>query len=351
MLYVKGGYLLYPREGSLVAHPFDEKNLRFTGEPLVVVERLPYFDKTGWAEFSASETGVIVHGTEAPKRRLVWLDRGGRETGQAGELGYIYGVRLSPDGQRAALTLDDAGASSGGDLWIQDLTRDTRTRFVSGPTDDGDGIWSPDGRRLAYFSCCEDDSPFHIKELGDTGKGQVPTKDQSWAGPFDWSRDGRFILYWAGDDVWVLPTSGVEKPYLWMQPRPRVRAAQFSPDGRWVALVSEETGRPEVYVTRFDRPGEKWRISTEGGINPRWPGDGKELFYMTPDWKVMSVEVKSSGEQFDAGPPAQLFRADPLAAGYDVTADGQRFIFVASAPGTQLLPFAVVLNWTADLKR
>jgi Tol biopolymer transport system component len=345
--YVKDGYLLYPRDGSLVAQPFDEKNLRLTGEPSVVVERLPYFDKTGWAEFSASEEGVIVHRAELPKNRLVWLDRTGRELGQAGEPGYIYSVRLSPDGQRAVLTIDET--ISGSDIWIQDLSRDTRTRFVSGPTDDSGGTWSEDGRRLAYFSCCEDASAFHIKELGDTGKGQLPVKEQSWAAPIDWSRDGRFILYWADEDLWVLPASGAEKPYLWMQSRPKVRQARFSPDGRWVAFVSEETGRPEIYVTAFDRPGEKTRISTEGGNGPRWRSDGKEMFYVTIDSKVMSVPV-SSGDQFAIGKSALLFKGDPRTMDYDVTADGQRFIILASTPGTQHLPFAVVLNWSANLK-
>jgi serine/threonine protein kinase/Tol biopolymer transport system component len=346
--YVKDGYLLYVREGSLVARTFDEKNLRFTGEPVAIVERLPYFDKTGWAEFSASEDGVLVHLSEPPEGRLVWLDRGGREIGQAGEPGHIYSVRLSPDGQKAAVDMINAGTSSGADIWIQDLERDTRTLFVSGPTDDDGAVWSADGRRLAYFSCCDDASAFHIKELGDTGKGEVPVKDQDWAGPIDWSRDGRFILYWAGDDAWVLPVASGEKPYQWMTLQPK--QARFSPDGRWVAFVSDETGRPEVYVTRFDRPGEKWRVSTEGGLGPRWRGDGKELFYLTQDFKVMSVQVKS-GEQFDAGSPAQIFRADPLSVDYDVAADGQRFIFVASLPGTQFLPFAVVVNWNANLKR
>lgn len=346
--YVKDGYLLYAREGSLVARAFDEKNLRFTGEPFVVVERMPYFDKSGWAEFSASEDGVLVHASEPPAGRLVWLDRGGREIGQAGEPGYIFSVRLSPDGQKAAVDMDNAGNSSGADIWIQDLARNTRTRFVSGPTDDDGAVWSPDGRRLAYFSCCEDDSSFHIKELGDTGKGQLPVKDQSWAGPIDWSRDGRFILYWAGENPWVLAVASGEKPYQWMKSQPK--EARFSPDGRWVAFVSNETGRLEVYVTRFDRPGEKWRVSTEGGFGPRWRGDGKELFYASLDWGMMSVQVKS-GEQFEVGQPAQIFRADPLSTDYDVKADGQRFLFVASVPGTQFLPFAVVLNWNANLKR
>jgi len=348
--YVKSGYLLYPRDGSLVARPFDEKNLRFTGEPTVVVERLPYFDKTGWAEFSASENGVLAYMTEFPKTRLVWLDRGGRETGQIGAPGDYAELRLSPDGQKAALRISDPRTISG-DLWIQDLARDTRTRFVSGATDDSAPVWSPDGRRLAYFSCCEDASTLHVKETGDTGKGQMPVKDQSFIAPNDWSQDGRFIIYEKDQsELWVLPLSGDGKPYAFIQTQSSDPSVRFSPDGRWVAFVSEETGRQEVYVTRFDKPGEKWRISTDGGNLPRWRRDGRELFYLMPGGKVMAVQIKP-GTEFGAGSPMPLFKADPLSADYDVTADGQRFLFIASAPGTQLLPFAVVLDWTAELKK
>ena len=349
--YVKGGYLLYPRNGSLLAHPFDEKNLRFTGEPTVIVERLPYFDKTGWADFSASENGVLAYMTELPKTRLVWLDRTGRETAQVGAPDYYAELRLSPDGQKLALGIPDPREGSG-DLWILDLARDTRTRFVSGPDDDSGPVWSPDGRRLAYFSCCEDQhaSTFHIKDSGDTGKGQLPIKDEHFVSPQDWSPDGRFIIYQKDQSqLWVLPISGDVKPYPFIDTQSSWANVRFSPDGRWVAFVSEEAGRPEVYVTRFDKPGEKWRISTDGGNLPRWRRDGRELFYLAPAGNVMMVQITADAE-FNAGKPTELFKADPLARDYDVTADGQHFLFIASAPGTQLLPYAVVLDWMADLK-
>ncbi|HEV8133461.1 MAG TPA: hypothetical protein VGP85_02240, partial [Pyrinomonadaceae bacterium] len=169
--------------------------------------------------------------------------------------------------------------------------------------------------------------------------------------PFDWSPDGRFILYEKDPtELWVLPVSGDAKPYALIQTKTYDANARFSPDGRWVAFVSDETGRKEVYVTRFDHPGEKWPISTDVGNNPRWRRDGKELFYLAADSKLMAVQIKP-GEKFDAGAPTALFKSDPLSPDYDVTADGQRFLFIASAPGNQRLPFAVILNWMADLKR
>ena len=347
--YVQGGYLLYPREGSLVAQRVDDQNLSLSGEPVVVVERLPFFDKTGWAEFSASQTGVLVHMTAFPKTRLLWVDHTGREVGQVGEAGDIFQVRLSLDGQRAALTTGDPLLGSS-DVWIQDLTRNTRTRFVAGDSDDGGPVWSPDGTRLAYFSCCEDPSTLHIKETRDSGKREVPIKDQPFIGPFDWSRDGRFILYKNGNDVWVLPLSEGAKPYILLKSSSEISDARFSPDGRWVAFVSAETGRDEVYVTRFDRSDEKFRVSTNGGNSPRWRRDGAEIFYRSADLRIMVARIKSS-EKFEAGTPESLFKSDPLSFDYDVSPDGQRFIFVAAAPGTQPGPFTVILDWTSDLKK
>ena len=182
------------------------------------------------------------------------------------------------------------------------------------------------------------------------GKGELPVKDQSFIAPLDSSRDGRFIIYQERQQLWVLAVSGDAKPYPLKQTIAAYGNAHLSPDGRWLAFVSDETGRAEVYVTRFDQQGERFRISTDGGNNPRWRRDSGELFYLSADGYLMSVGIKP-GEKFEAGAPVALFQADPLSPDYDVTADGQRFLFVASAPGTQLLPFAVVLGWMAELKR
>jgi len=355
--YAAPGYLLYVRDSTLLAHEFDADKLRLMGEPFAVVERIPYFDKTGWTEFSVSENGVLAYMSNIRASRFVWLDRGGRETGQSGAPGDHYYLRLSPDGQKAVVAINDERTGSS-DLWIQDIARGTRTRFTASESDEGDPVWSPDGRRLAFFSCCESGkSSFRIKELSDTtSTGQSPFQS-GFDAPTDWSADGRFIIYQkgeptAGRDLWVLPLFGEQKPFPFLQTQFNERDARFSSDGRWVAFISNESGRNEIYVTRFDQPGEKWRISTAGGESPRWRRDGKELFYLAADKKLMAVPVKSGAATFEAEAPTALFKIDSILEGdYDVTADGQRFLINSSVAGAQSLPFTVVLNWTTQLKR
>ena len=348
-VFTKGGYLLYARDQTLVAQAFDEKNLRLTGEPVVIVEHIPHHEKSGWCEFSASDNSELAYMTEFPQTRLAWFDRGGREIGQVGAPGNYNAVRLAPDGQRAALDISGERSFSD-DLWIEDLTRGTRTPFASGTDDEGEPVWSPDGKQLAYFSCCDDVSALHMKNVSDTGKGEMPIKDQWFITPQDWSRDGRYFIYgWQGN-IWVLPMSGEAKPYLLIKTPFTESDSRLSSDGRWLAFVSNETGRDEVYVTRFDHPDEKWHVSTDGGSDPRWGREGQELFYLSPDKHLMLVPIKP-GDKFDAGVPRELFKADPQTSGYDVAADGQRFLFVVTAPGAQLFPFAVITNWMAELKQ
>lgn len=304
---------------------------------------------------------MLVYLIKRPAARLVWLDRSGRETGQIAAPSGVYNeVRLSPDGQRLALTLSDERLMSG-DIWIQDLARNTATRFVFGPADESEPVWSPDGRRLAYFTCCESTSTpevmatLRVKDVNDTGKGQIPL-GPGFQFPVDWSLDGRFILFTQANDaitkpnLWVLPMGGDAKPFPLLQTPFGISEARFSPDGHWVAFVSNETGRNEVYVTRFDKPVEKWHISTGGGRSPCWRRDGKELFFLATDKSLMAVAVKG-GETFESGTPAPLFRNDSIMNDlFDATADGQRFIVSSSATQTQTAAFTVVMNWTADLK-
>ncbi len=352
--YVAPGYLLYVREGSLLAHTFDEKTRRVTGEPINVTSRLPYFDKTGWAEFSVSGTSVLAYAKVVPGNRLVWLDRTGREVGQVSLQQGCFGINLSPDDQRVAYGAVDERTGSG-DIWVYDFSHNTPTRFAFGPTDDGEPAWSPDGKRLAYFSCCDGPATLYIKELSDPGKGQAPFPT-GFRSPWDWSADGKLLLYsenapTTNRDVWVLPLTGEQKPYPLLQTQFMESYARFSPNGHWVAYLSNETGNDELYVARFDNPRERTRVSAAGASQPRWRGDGKELLYVAADNRLMAVPVKM-GDKLELGAAVGLFQMDFIVEhAYDVNITGDRFLVVATEQTARAAPFTVVLNWTADLKR
>jgi Tol biopolymer transport system component len=347
------GYLLYAREGTLLAQPFDERNLRVTGEPINILNRLPFFDKTGFAEFSVAGNSVLAYAKFSMDSRLVWLDRSGREVGQVAGLNTCYGLRLSPDDQKVAYSLVDERTGSG-DIWVYDLSNKTGSRFAYGPNDDADPAWSPDGKRLAYFSCCDGGSTLHIKELSDPGKGQTPFP--GFRSPWDWSSDGRFILFAANEpstnrDVWVFPLDGEQKPQPLLNTQFNESYAQFSPNGRWVAYLSNETGNDELYVARFDNPRERTRVSTSGASQPRWRKDGKELFYLAADKGLMAVPVKTD-DKLELGPAVFLFKVDSIVEdAYDVNRTGDRFIVITTEQTARSTPFTVVLNWMSELKR
>jgi serine/threonine protein kinase/Tol biopolymer transport system component len=360
--YAPPGYLLYVREGNLLAHPFDATALHTAGEPLLVAERLPYFG-TGWGEFSVSGNGVLAYRAHQSITRLVWLDRSGREVGTAGEPAEHYGPELSPDGKKLAVSISDARTGSGG-LWIYDLARNTRTRFTFAPTDNAFFVWSPEGRRAAFFSYRGADKPtLYLKELSDAGEGESPLQP-GFQIPTDWSSDGRFIVYRENDpkiggDLWMLPLFGERKPFPFQRTPFNETNARFSPNNRWVAFGSDESGRREVYVRRFEGAAEKSLVSTAGGTQPHWRRDGKELFYVAADKTIMAVSVTAT-ETFKAGVPTPLFKIASMLAedsvmqvvqhDYDVTADGQRFLVNTGTAEARGLPFTVVVNWTAGLK-
>ena len=352
--YTPLGYLLYAREGSLLAHPFDDRSLRFTGEPITVVNRLLFFDKTGWSEFSASNNGTLALLRTAGLNRIAWLDRTGRELAQVGDAGGYAELRLSPDSKQVALSISDERVGSA-DIWLHDLEHGTRTRTAFGPADDANATWAPDGKRIAYFSCCDGPSSLFLKELTDPGKGQNPLSS-GFNAPWDWSSDAKFILYSENDpntnrDIWVLPVGTDQKPYPLLSTQFNEGYAQFSPDGKWVAYLSNETGSDELYVARFDNPLNRRRISQAGARQPRWSRDGKELFYLTGDGRLMAIPLKS-GDQLQMGQAIALFKLDSIVNdSYDVDISGQRFVVITTDRLGRATPFTLVLNWPSELKK
>ncbi len=352
--YAPPGYLFFTRDGTLMAQPFDAEKLSFTGEPVPIAEKLPYFI-SGWAPFSTSGKGVLAYQSGATLSRLVWFDRTGKEVGLAGKPGQYGGLRLSPDGQKVALEVRDA-ATGTSDLWILDLSRGAMTRFTHDPALESNPIWSPDGRTILFESHGGKTLAGPRQQtLGTSDSKQAPiARAESFQWMRDWSMDGRFIAYDqldpdTGYDLWLQPLFGDRKAYPLLRTQFQEGEAAFSPDGRWLAFASDESGKPEVYVLAAKGSGERWQISTDGGLHARWRRDGRELFYLATDHALMAVPIKE-GAAFESGPPTSLFKIEAEGWNlYDVTADGSRFL-VNTGSRTNL-PINVVVNWTSDLKR
>jgi Tol biopolymer transport system component len=357
-LYAPPGYLLFVREGSLVAQPFDATSRRLSGSPVPIGQRTASFEPTGWAEFSAGG-GTLAYFMYTPTL-LQWFDRAGRLGATVGSAGMYDQFRLSPDSGRVAVSIRDTNTGLGG-LWFMELKRNTVTRVTADDADNGEPVWSPDGRRLALFQGGSRKTTVTIRDLS-TGVEEHPLPE-GFQEPTDWSLDGEYLAFvnWdrkdplTGADIWFLPFDGDRKPVPFLRTRFNELRARFSPNRRWVAYVSDESGSQEVYVRAFDGSGEKTRISPAGGTRTSWRHDGTELFYLSADNQLMAVPVKT-GTTFEAGAPVPLFRiASPgwstYGNAFDVTSDGQRFLIQTGISGAPSLPFTVVREWAAELKR
>ncbi len=351
--YAPPGYLLFVRDRTLVAQPFDAKALKTTGEPTPLAEQIGT-DSVGLARFSVSRNGTLVYRTGESGNRFVWMDRSGKEGEAVGDPGDSRNPAFSPDGERLAYDLADSRRGKT-DVWIRDLKRGVSSRF----TFDTDGafapLWSPDGKRVVYTV----GNDLFEKASEGLGEEKPLLKSDELKFACDWSRDGKYIAYSSQGketafDIWILPTFGDMKPVPFVKtPFAELRPV-FSPDGRFLAYQSNESGRAEIYVQSFPGPGGKWQISTAGGIEPHWRGDGKELYYRAPDQKLMAVEIQA-GSTVTAGAPQPLFqgRFDSSVARehYIPTRDGKRFLVVAPLGREAMTPTTVVLNWHADLGR
>jgi eukaryotic-like serine/threonine-protein kinase len=386
-LYVPGAkpnmaYVIFTREGTLMAQPVDARRLTLIGEAVTIAEGL---GEGGPRTYSASMTGALAYRTGVVRAaaytetQLTWFDRTGKVLGTAGEPGGYNSVALSPDGTRVAVSRVDLGAARAlirrsSDIWIHEFARGISTRLTSNPAVDWLAAWSPDGSRV-IFSSDRDGAGFDLyqKVASGAGNDDVLFKSRDTKCALDWSRDGRFLLYSVADngraeaisashDLWVLPLTPKNpsdiKPRIYLQTEFNESQARFSPDGHFIAYGSDSSGRDEVYVRPFPAANDgKWTISTGGGLAPQWRADGRELFYISTDSKMMSVQV-STDPVFEAGMPKVLFEAPVWAGGnstvrtstrYDVTADGRRFLInsIRKDTSSAATPITVVLNWTA----
>jgi Tol biopolymer transport system component len=356
------GYLLFMRggtgSGSLLAQAFDPERLEIRGEPLTVAEsisaNLGYYN---FASFSVSHNGVLVYDSALLSTRLEWLDRAGRPVGRFGEAGQYGFPRISSDGARIAFTMYDTGIDKD-QIWIGDVARGVQTKLTAGPGENSQPVWSPDGFRIAFGSDRKHQGDLLVRASSGASGDEALSDEPGQKGPFDWSRDGRFLLYFdrpaSGSRrprLSVLPMFGERKPFVLYGPVDRnIGAAGFSPDGRWAVFGSDESGRFEVYAVSFPDGKRKIQISNAGGGGARWRADGRELFYRGPVRKLMVVDV-GPGADLKVGTPRPLFDLPAGTAGWDVTPDGQRFLVNVPVVESNAVPLSLVLNWTAGLRK
>jgi Tol biopolymer transport system component len=355
--YAAPGYLLFYRDKALFAQRFDLKRFALTGEPTTILNDIQYQPQVKRAVFGASEKGVLAaqSGIGVALSELLWFDRKGKEVGAVGRPDVYGNVFLAPNGKSVAVSMTDI-ASQNTDIWTYDLQRGGAKRLTFDPAADSVPIWSPDAARLVFASNRTSFNDLHIKNSDGAQEEKSIVHGNIDKFPNDWSRDGKYILYTQDTDLWFVTLPEL-KSSLFLKAPSVLRNGQFSPDGKWVAYASNESGKWEIYVTSFPEPRGKWQVSAGGGEQPRWRGDGKELFYISSDGKIMAAPV-TTGANFDASTPVALFQVTPRQPVpiydlfvYDVSRDGQRFLINTELKQAGSAPMSIVLNWTAKLNK
>ena len=361
--YADPGFLLYWRDNALVAQKFDLHTYTLSGEPRIVSDAVQYFPQTNFAVFGVAAKVLVAQtgaGSGANKSQLTWFDRHGKQVGLVGPPQLVANPKLSPDGRRVAVDQTDANGRNV-NIWIHDLTTDAVARIGFGPWLEQVTVWSPDGKQVIYTS--NEKLFFSLYRKHSDGSGateNIVDFKTPQQGPWDWSRDGKYILARKDRELWYVTLPDLQAHQLLQTPW-LVRNAQFSPDGKFVAYASSETGIWEIYVSPFPGFGSKWQVSRGGGEEPRWRRDGKELFYLTPDGRLMAADVRIGagvGAGFEVSSPSELFVThprQPLSAmdffSYDVTADGQKFLVNERVDSSNSAPLSVILNWSSEMEK
>jgi len=353
------GEILFLRQSTLMAQPFDVKRLELAGEASPIADPVDEAELTLYSMFSAAGNGLLayIEGTSSASRELLWLDRSGRKLGEVPGADTYMSPRISPDGKRILYTL----VAPWYEVWSYDMSLGVKTRLTFG-TSSGrahlSAVWSPDGQRIAYMSIRAGKWGVYEKAADGSGNEEVLMEDtESIKYMNDWSPDGKYLAFQQAvqgvNEIWLLPLTGERKPIPFLQSQFAANLSSFSTNGKWLAYCSMESGEQKVYVVPFPGPGGKWQVSPGGGCYARWRRDGKELFYLSPDNRIMTAEVKTDGSSFAIGAVKPLFETRIYRStfgGYDVTADGQRFI-ICYEPGQPNVAITLVENWDAELKK
>jgi eukaryotic-like serine/threonine-protein kinase len=353
-VYAPPGKLLYVAEGTLLAANFDIAHSRVTDDPVQIVDRVAT-SSNFYGAFSASNNGVFAYATSASVAELAWLGRDGRRLGVAAGPGRYVDFQLSPDSRYVAVA-EVEPLSDRSDLRLVDLVRGANLRLTTSPATDASPVWSPDSARLLFRSNRESTHDLYVRPAAGGGEDQLLLKTSAGKYPTDWSPDGSFVVYHVNGerthhDVWAVPIEHPDEPRPLVQTEFDEMQGQISPSGRWLAYTSNQSSRFQVYVQPLQADGRKWQISTDGGSDPKWRADEKELFYIGRDGRMMSVDL-SAVAAFDPGTPRSLFPlrdfavAAPYLSAYDVQRDGQRFLVRVPIEDLQTHPLNVLVHWS-----
>ena len=338
-------HLLFLRNGFLMTQPFDKARMEVRNE----AHPIRFAEQIETASFAAS-AGVLAYRTGNDRTaELIWQDRSGKFIGTVSEAGEFRGFSLAPDGRFVAVSRRDPETKTS-DLWVKELARDVASRFTFDAANDAWPVWSPDGSRIVFLSNRSSAPGIYQKMANGAGSEELLLMAPNLRTIDSWSPDGRFLFYTAHNEkgisgVWALPLSGDKKPVPVATSAFDQEQGRLSPDGRWLAYVSNESGKNEIFVQAFPEHGGRWQISTAGGSNPNWRRDGRELFYVSPEGMLMAVPVVAAANVIVPGQPAALFKM----AGefYTVTPDG-RFLVEAAREEPQATPIHIVVNWATE---
>jgi Tol biopolymer transport system component len=368
-VYAAPGHLLFVRRGTLFAQDFDPVRRVVAGNPFPVAEHVAA--SGSYAALSASGTGPIVYRTDSGggQRQLAWLDQAGKQVGTVGDADSsgapTGGPSLSPDGRVLALFKFVQGNM---DIFLVETARGGLNRFTADSADDIFPIWSPDAADIVFSSTRNRSLDLYLKPASGIRSEELLLASPQIKAATDWSPDGRFLMFLTADpksgfDIWALPMTGERKPFPVVQTKANERLAQFSPDGKWIAYESDESGRYEIYVQPWSgsggTAGGKVPISTNGGAQARWRHDGRALFYVALDERLMTVPIRyaSNGQALEPGTPVPLFTTRVGGAlqtfprfQYVVSSDGQRFLMQVDTEVASLAPITVILNWSGRSK-